>query len=160
MEAIIAGVASPLILIALGAIGRWLHKIWREIQQLLKVADQLNHAVNNRPAGEPTIYELAAEGKVAATEAKEAAASLANDFAEHMKNDEWSFADLRDRVGAVDNAVNGRAPGEPTMSQDAAVSRLRDEAADAAAADIATNAIPGAADRAATGTADNDGEET
>jgi hypothetical protein len=37
----------------------------------------------------------------------------------------------RHTIRAIDEAVNGRGPGEPTLSQDVTTSRLRDEAQDA-----------------------------
>lgn len=52
-------------------------------------------------------------------------------------------------IQAIDNAVNGRAPGEPTMSEDAAASRARDEAQDSAVGDPNAEVVEGSADKAA-----------
>lgn len=61
-------------------------------------------------------------------------------------------------IKAIDDAVNGRGPGEPTLSEDVATARERHEAQDAAAGDPTVEVAVGAADRAAGATSDTTDE--
>lgn len=58
-------------------------------------------------------------------------------------------------IESIDNAVNGRGVGVPTMSEDIATARARDEAQDSAAADETAPSAAGAADRAAGATSED-----
>lgn len=133
MEAVIAGVVSPLILAGLVAIGRWVRTILRQLEQVHALAVDVNSAVNHRPKGDPKLYDMVKKAGERAVANGEASERLEAQFADHAKNDEYNFADLRQKIGAISHAVNGRPAGSPTISDDATVSRLRDEAADAAA---------------------------
>lgn len=61
------------------------------------------------------------------------------------------------KITAIDNAVNGREEGEPTMSEESAANAARNAAQDVAATDPTAPAEPGSADRAASSAADEAG---
>lgn len=93
-----------------------------EIFRVGRMTDQINHAVNGRGPGVPTLSEDAQVSR------------------------------LRDEAADVRSGI--RDEGLSHMSADITTSRERDEAADAAAADDQCPVVPGAADRAAGATAD------
>lgn len=121
VEQVIVNVTVFLVIAVLVVFGRWLRQTKRTLDDAHSMLSEVNHAVNCRPKGDPTLYELAAEGKVAAAEAKQVAATAVAQLNKHSRDDEVNFADLRARFAA--------------MSDDVTANRLRNEAQDAAAAD-------------------------
>lgn len=91
MAQYLIGVSVPLTLMAVLAIGRWVRRILNQLQQVHALAVGVDKAVNRRPFGDPTIYEMVKENG-------EASARLEEQFRDHAANDEYNFADLRQRL--------------------------------------------------------------
>lgn len=101
MTQYLIGVSVPLTLMALVAIGRWVRKILRQLDQVHALAVDVNSAVNHRPSGDPKLYDMVKDAGAQAKENGEASARLEQQFAEHVRSDEVNFADLRSRLAVM-----------------------------------------------------------
>ena len=98
MPPYLIGVAVPLTLMGLVAIGRWVRKILAQLEEVHALAVSVDSAVNHRPKGDPKLYDMVADAAARAKENGEAAARLEEQFRDHSANDEYNFADLRQRL--------------------------------------------------------------
>lgn len=87
---LILTVAGPLLVVMLVMVGRWVLHVRDTVREI-------GTAINHRPAGEPNIYDLVKEGNVVAE-------TTAARLAVHTADDEYNFADLRDRLAAIKEA--------------------------------------------------------
>ena len=94
----LVGVAIPLTLMGLIAIGRWVRRILHHLAQVHLLAVSVDSAVNHRPESDPKIYDLVKAASEQAIANGEATERVVDQLAEHSRNDEVNFADLRERL--------------------------------------------------------------
>lgn len=97
----LVGVAVPVTLMALVAIGRWVRTTMRQLEDVHALATSVDAAVNHRPESDPKIYDLVKDANEQASRNGEASARLEEQFAEHSRSDEVNFADLRSRLAVM-----------------------------------------------------------
>lgn len=97
----LVGVAIPLTLMALVAIGRWVRRILHQLEQVHHIAASVDSAVNHRPPDEPSIYDLVKTANEQAVANGEGVAALSDSFHQHMRDDEINFADIRARLAQM-----------------------------------------------------------
>lgn len=96
----LVGVAVPLTVALVLAIARWVRRTMKQLDEVHALAVSVDSAVNHRPVSDPKLYDLVRGAAEQAVANGEATSRLESQFRDHAANDEYNFADLRQRLDA------------------------------------------------------------
>lgn len=106
VEQVLVQVVVFLVIALLVVIGRWIRKIHKQLDAVHDLAISVDSAVNHRPSGDPKLYDMVKAAGEQAMANGEASEELKVQFAEHSRNDEVNFADIRARLAHMPQTGN------------------------------------------------------